>query len=135
MAKAKEEKNYHEGHRGRMRQRFDNDPEMMTFQEHEMLEYILNATIPRGDTNGIAHALIAEHGSLYGVFNAPVEDLVAAKGMTVSAAYLIAGIIPIIRKATQKYCLWFSFSFRKILAPKTVKMQYDVTIGAVNTGF
>lgn len=99
MAKAKEEKNYHEGHRGRMRQRFDNDPEMMTFQEHEMLEYILNATIPRGDTNGIAHALIAEHGSLYGVFNAPVEDLVAAKGMTVSAAYLIAGIIPIIRKA------------------------------------
>lgn len=42
MNKNSDEINYHSGHRERMRQRFDADPEMMTFQEHEMLEFILN---------------------------------------------------------------------------------------------
>lgn len=99
MSNKKDGAGYHVGHRERMRQRFDADSEMMSFQEHEMLEYILNSVIPRCDTNGIAHALIAQFGSLYGVFNAPVQDLVQTRGMTVSAAYLIAGIIPIVRKA------------------------------------
>ncbi|MGN1094073.1 MAG: hypothetical protein ACI4SC_03760, partial [Candidatus Neoclostridium sp.] len=94
MSNKKDGAGYHVGHRERMRQRFDADSEMMSFQEHEMLEYILNSVIPRCDTNGIAHALIAQFGSLYGVFNAPVQDLVQTRGMTVSAAYLIAGIIP-----------------------------------------
>ena len=67
MNKNNDEINYHSGHRDRMRQRFNADPEMMTFQEHEMLEFILNTVIPRKDTNDIAHALIAQSGSLYGV--------------------------------------------------------------------
>lgn len=99
MNKNNEEINYHSGHRERMRQRFDADPEMMTFQEHEMLEFILNCVIPRKDTNDMAHALIAQSGSLYGVFNATVDDLASVKGMTVSAAYLLGSIIPIVRKA------------------------------------
>lgn len=92
-------KNFHSGHRERMRERFDADPEMMTFREHEMLEFILNTVIPRKDTNIIAHELIAQYGSLYGVFNADAQDLLSVKNMTVSAAYLIAGIIPVVRKA------------------------------------
>lgn len=93
------QKNYHSGHRERVRERFDADPEMLTFKEHEMLEFLLNTVIPRKDTNVIAHELIAKNGSLYGVFNAGVQDLLSVKNMTVSAAYLLAGIIPIVRKA------------------------------------
>lgn len=99
LNKNNDEINYHSRHRDRMRQRFNADPEMMTFQEHEMLEFILNTVIPRKDTNDIAHALIAQSGSLYGVFNATVDDLASVKGMTVSAAYLLGSIIPIVRKA------------------------------------
>ena len=36
------QKNYHRGHRERVRERFDADPEMLTFKEHEMLEFLLN---------------------------------------------------------------------------------------------
>ena len=93
------QKNYHSGHRERVRERFDADPEMLTFKEHEMLEFLLNTVIPRKDTNVIAHELIAKNGSLYGVFNAGVQDLLSVKNMTVGAAYLLAGIIPIVRKA------------------------------------
>lgn len=99
MSKDSKNNNYHNGHRERMRERFDADPEMMTFQEHEMLEFLLNTVIPRKDTNGIAHELIAQNGSLYGVFNASVQDLLSVKNMTVSAAYLLTGIIPVVRKA------------------------------------
>ncbi len=91
--------NYHVGHRERMRQRFDADREMMTFQEHEMLEFLLNTVIPRKDTNEIAHELINKSGSLYGVFNESIEDLMKVKNMTVSAAYLLAGLVPIMRKS------------------------------------
>ena len=47
----------HEGHRQRMRQRveqqgFDN------LAAHEALEVLLYTTIPRGDTNALAHALL-----------------------------------------------------------------------------
>lgn len=95
----KSNKNFHEGHRQRMRERFDADPEMMTFQEHELLEYILNTVIVRKDTNALAHELIHRCGSLYSVFSEPVQDLLKVKNMTVSAAYLIAGLVPIMRKA------------------------------------
>lgn len=89
----------HSGHRERMRERFDSDSEMMSFHEHEMLEFLLNTVIPRKDTNEIAHQLIAQNGSLYGVFNASVQDLLSVKNMTVNAAYLLASIIPVVRKS------------------------------------
>lgn len=89
----------HSGHRERMRERFDADSEMLSFHEHEMLEFLLNTVIPRKDTNEIAHQLIRQNGSLYGVFNASVQDLLSVKNMTVNAAYLLTSIIPIVRKS------------------------------------
>ena len=53
--------NIHEGHRDRMRSRFlqEGADGMAT---HEILEMLLYGTIPRGDTNEIAHHLLDDFG-------------------------------------------------------------------------
>lgn len=89
--------NFHEGHRGRVRARIAADPDMQTFAPHELLEFILFHTVPRKDTNELAHLLIDKFGSFSGVFDASVEDLASVKGMTENSAYLLKSIIPISR--------------------------------------
>ncbi|MGM9552320.1 MAG: RadC family protein [Clostridia bacterium] len=64
-----------EGHRQRMRERFYNEG-IDSFEPHEALEMILYFTIPRKDTNALAHSLIQRFGSFHGVLDANREDLV-----------------------------------------------------------
>lgn len=92
-------KNPHEGHRQRLREKVDRDPELETMHEHELLELLLSFVIPRKDTNEIAHDLIDKFGSLDSVFFATPRELLETKNMTVSAAYLIATQLPIARRA------------------------------------
>lgn len=63
-----------EGHRQRMRNRFYKEG-IDSFEPHEALEMILYFTIPRHDTNAIAHKLIEHFGSFHGVLEAKREDL------------------------------------------------------------
>ena len=46
----------HDGHRERMRQRYD-QMGADGFHDHEMLEMLLSCALPRVDTNPIAHEL------------------------------------------------------------------------------
>jgi len=69
----------HEGHRARLRERFLRDPESLA--DHELLELALFYTIPRRDTNDLAHSLIEEFGSLSGVLEADVELLKTMDGI------------------------------------------------------
>lgn len=76
----KNTKNLHENHR----QRLDLKAERIGFEFleiHEQLEEILYVTIPRGDTNGIAHRLLDAFGTLRGVLNAEVSELEKIKGV------------------------------------------------------
>ena len=68
------EKNLHEGHRQRLKNRFL-ESGLDSFQPHNILEMLLFYSIPRKDTNDIAHSLIEKFGSLSGVFDADVEEL------------------------------------------------------------
>ena len=91
MAKSaviKENKNVHEGHRDRLRQRFLKEG-LDNFQDHNVLELLLFYSIPRKDTNEEAHNLIDTFGSLSGVFNASYEDLCKVKGIGENSATLI----------------------------------------------
>jgi DNA repair protein RadC len=79
-----------EGHRARLRRRLlDGGAEALA--DYEVLEYLLFAARPRGDTKPIAKALLQRFGTLAGVLNAEAGALASVEGMgEVSAASLKA---------------------------------------------
>lgn len=89
--------NIHEGHRKRMKERFMKSG-LDDFAPHNVLELLLFYSIPRGDTNPIAHRLIDAFGSLSGVFDATLEELMKVSGVGESTAILISMIPQMARK-------------------------------------
>lgn len=89
--------NIHEGHRKRMKERFIKSG-LDDFAPHNVLEFLLFYSIPRGDTNPIAHRLIDAFGSLSGVFDATPEELMKVSGVGESTAILISMIPQMARK-------------------------------------
>lgn len=84
----KKGQNIHAGHRQRMKQEFlarglDGIP------DHKALEMMLFFSIPQGDVNPLAHDLVNQFGSLFGVFGASYEQLVSIKGVGENTAILI----------------------------------------------
>ncbi len=86
----------HDGHRARMRDKIRKGG-LGSFQQHEILEYLLFSFVPRKDTNEIAHALIDKFSSLSGVLNASEEDLEKVSGMTQNAALFLATLPDVFR--------------------------------------
>lgn len=78
----------HDGHRARLKQRFLRHG-LDSFDDHSVLELLLFYAIPRRDTNELAHRLIERFGSLAGVFEARVEELMRVEGLGENAALLI----------------------------------------------
>ena len=90
--------NPHKDHRDRVREEYlSSGPD--AFNDIRALELLLFYAIPRRDTNEMAHALLDEFGSLYGVFSASVDDLCRVEGIGPSAAILINLIPSIMSKA------------------------------------
>ena len=87
----------HEGHRGRMRKRIENNG-IGDLQEHEALEFLLYSFVPRKDTNELAHRLLDEFGSLCDVMNADPKHLSKVKGMTENASLFISVMPEIFRE-------------------------------------
>ena len=79
----------HEGHREKMRARIDNAG-LDSLAEHEILETLLYFTIPRGDTNPIAHRLMSAFGNLSGVLEAPEQELLKVEGVGPKTARMLA---------------------------------------------
>ena len=78
----------HDGHRNRLKNRFLNEG-LTNFEDHNVLELLLFYSIPRSDTNEIAHELLNKFGSLHGVFEASMEDLMSVNGISRHSAVLI----------------------------------------------
>ena len=85
------EENIHSGHRERVRKSFL-ESGFNGFSDVNKLEMLLFYSIPRKDTNEIAHNLINEFGSISAVFDAPYEMLLKVKGVTEYTAALITMI-------------------------------------------
>lgn len=90
-------KNLHENHRERMRQRYLQQG-AGGFSTHELLEMLLYQSIPRGDTNGTAHALLEEHGGLGGVLFANADDLCATEGVGIKSAIMLGLVGELVRR-------------------------------------
>lgn len=84
----------HDGHRQRLKKNFlDNG--LSGFYDHNVLELLLFYTIPRRDTNELAHTLINTFGSLSAVFDAPYEELIKVDGVGDNTASLIKLLTPL----------------------------------------
>ena len=83
----KEKENIHEDHRKRMRQKYKLSRDAMP--DHEILELLLFFSIPRKNTNPIAHALLNRFGSLDGVFKASAQALKEIPGVGDSTVLLL----------------------------------------------
>ena len=82
----------HAGHRARVRQRFLTGG-LDSFQDHEVLEFLLFYAVPRRDVNEMAHMLMERFGSLTGVLDASEEDLCTVPGVGPHIAHFLT-LIP-----------------------------------------
>ena len=89
----------HEGHRKRMKMRFMKDG-LDSFEPHQVLELLLFYSIPRRDTNELAHELLKKYGSLSGVFEADPKDLAKIAGISENSAFLLSLIPQLARRYT-----------------------------------
>lgn len=79
----------HAGHRERLKERFLAEG-IDNFEPHSILEMIMFYSVPRRDTNPIAHRLLDYFGgSLIRVFDAPIEELMKVDGVGQNTAVLI----------------------------------------------
>lgn len=82
-------KSPHAGHRQRVFSKYL-EHGLTPFEEHEVLELLLFFSIPRSDTNVLAHKLIEEFGSLENIIEASPEDLLSVEGVGKNTATLIS---------------------------------------------
>lgn len=82
----------HEEHRKRLRERFMKES-LDDFPPHNVLELLLFYSIPRRDTNEIAHRLIDKFGTLSAVLEADANELLSVDGIGEQSAVLLS-LIP-----------------------------------------
>lgn len=78
----------HKNHRQRLKQRLREEG-LDHFSDVQFLELLLCYSIPRKDTNGIAHDLLSHFGSVSQVLEAPVEELQKVPGMGAESALML----------------------------------------------
>lgn len=88
MANRPTEGNLHSGHRQRMKERILTGG-LDGLADHEVLEVLLYFTVPRSDTNELAHRLIRHFGSLSQVLGADFEELKQVAGVGSNTAFML----------------------------------------------
>lgn len=78
----------HDGHRERLKERFRSEG-LDGFTEVQVLELLLFYSVPRKDTNEIAHALLEKFGTLAQALDANPADLEKVPGMGSSSALFL----------------------------------------------
>lgn len=89
--------NVHAGHREKLKQRFIEEG-LESFEDHQVLEMLLFYTIPRRDTNELAHRLIKKFGTLEAIFDSSPEQLMEVGNVTKNTAVLLTMIPELSRK-------------------------------------
>lgn len=89
--------NVHAGHRKKLKQRFIEEG-LDSFEDHQVLEMLLFYSIPRRDTNEIAHRLIKKFGTLEAIFDSTPEQLMEKGEVTENTAVLLTMIPELARK-------------------------------------
>lgn len=88
--------NIHAGHRKRLKSSMLEAN--FNLSDINLLEALLFYSIPRGDTNEIAHNLMTAFGSFRAIFEADIEDLTSVDGIGEHSAFLIKLVANINKK-------------------------------------
>ena len=111
--------NIHSGHRNRLKEQITSSDMAEKILPEKLLEMLLFYGIPQKDTVPIVHELIKNFGSLAGVLEADIEDIVKISGITRNAASLIKLMLPLMRAyALEKY------NFNEVLKNHTEIGEY-----------
>ena len=97
MGETGKKKNVHAGHRQRLKEQFLRDG-LEHMEPHVVLELLLFYAIPQGNVNPLAHRLLERFGNLYGVCNAPFEELLAVEGVGHNTEVLLQMMLPLCRE-------------------------------------
>jgi DNA repair protein RadC len=79
------------GHRRRLKDRFLKDG-LDSFQDHEVVEFLLTFALARIDTKPLAKELLKTFGSLRGILEAPLEELKISPGVGDHTAMLFKAV-------------------------------------------
>ncbi len=122
---AASDKKLHGGHRERLKSRFLREG-LDSFEDHQVIELLLFQTIPRIDTNPIAHRLMHRFGSLSAVLEADPKDLASVEGVGPNAAAFLS-MMP---QVTRRYFLDRVRHTRKTLNTSEAAADYIVPLMA-----
>ncbi|MGN0493169.1 MAG: RadC family protein [Acutalibacteraceae bacterium] len=87
----------HDGHRERVKQEFLKNGFDESTPPHKIMEMLLFYSIPRKDTNEIAHELLNRFGSISGILDAPANQLTEIKGVSLNTVALLKLVISVAR--------------------------------------
>ncbi len=87
----KVEKPHHDGHRDRLRARFEKSG-AGALEDYEILELMLFSALPRRDVKPLAKTLLKTFGGMRGVFAADIADLKSVKGLGDNAALFMKAV-------------------------------------------
>lgn len=90
----------HKNHRSRMRAKFSKTG-FDGFLEHEILEMLLYYSIPRVDTNPLAHKILKKYKTLANVFDATPDELMKETGVSEVTATLLS-MVPKLSQVYEK---------------------------------
>ncbi len=94
--------NLHQGHRQKVRKRYMEEG-LENFEEHEILELLLFYTVPRRDTNELAHRMLrCFGGSLIALLNADPKTIVQTCKVSESTAVYLSMISDVVKYYIQK---------------------------------
>lgn len=79
----------HKDHRARMRKKF-REHGFDGFADHEILEMLLYYSVPRRNTNPLAHKILDKYRTLANVFDASPEELMRETGISEVTATLLS---------------------------------------------
>ena len=91
------DKGIHSGHRERMRTRASQNG-LESFSDHELVELLLYYSMPRINTNEIAHGLLDRFDSIKGILDAGEYELQTVKGVGKESAILLKLLPEILRR-------------------------------------
>lgn len=89
--------NLHAGHRKRLTQKFLTSAN--TLSDHELIELLLFYSIPRRDTNPLAHRLLRAFGSIDGLLKAKPQEIKSVTGIGESSATQILVVGELLARA------------------------------------